>query len=673
MIREPIRLEPTEGERLPASPGERAAVGMAALALVAGLAIALGNVFGGDGETSTAVSTPAAEAAPDAKPSARPTRSPRPLREFWLQPGTPEAVTEPAPGTGAAYPFWGWIRPRVDLVIRHDPEPRAPEWGVLPAGELALAEEYPESIGDGGWLHVVGPQTQGWVATIDASGQLVERFTSPAVPLSGDVWGVAAGEEGFVAYGWSAGRSDQNLPPLIAASANGVSWEASDAPAAGLQDMSGVAWGPGGWLTVTTNYGLRRTTLWVWQSSDGLSWSSLGAMEDIPNGMYPAQLAASPEGYLLTTSGARGAGQSDLWFSADGVTWRETADAGLGSSAWVHSAGGAGGFYVWDQRPVDTQSRARAAFSVDGRTWSPVTYGPEGPSSQIVARGEGWLGVDADPATGFPRVWIGAVNEDQLTWRRDRDAHAVFEGGAVSALASDGRRAVAFGWDRSTEQPLVWAEDDGVWRRSTLPASFGGLPRFVAGGPAGFVAVGYRPTLRGSNPVFWHATDGGTWAPEPSPLLEVGPDPSVGECGSSPADAVEWAVLDRVTAIVCFGDQPLTVRAWSASCGGCYGPTTGNREPAWLAEPGLNQLYLSPVEGFDGWWTSVALDPSLAWDPTWVRTWVEVTGHFDDPASATCTWTPQPEEVQWYTGLQQVIDGCRQQFVVTAVTVVEEE
>lgn len=63
----------------------------------------------------------------------------------------------------------------------------------------------------------------------------------------------------------------------------------------------------------------------------------------------------------------------------------------------------------------------------------------------------------------------------------------------------------------------------------------------------------------------------------------------------------------------------------------------------------------------------VVLDPSLGFDDAWVRTWVEVTGHFDDPAAATCRWIPSPAEEQWYAGRQQVIDGCRQQFVVTAV------
>ncbi|MGH2358662.1 MAG: hypothetical protein ACRDGJ_11770, partial [Candidatus Limnocylindria bacterium] len=67
----------------------------------------------------------------------------------------------------------------------------------------------------------------------------------------------------------------------------------------------------------------------------------------------------------------------------------------------------------------------------------------------------------------------------------------------------------------------------------------------------------------------------------------------------------------------------------------------------------------------------VVLHPSLEFDPGWVRTWVEVTGHFDDPAATSCTFTPPREEEWWYSGREQAINGCRIQFVVTAVTPVE--
>jgi len=49
---------------------------------------------------------------------------------------------------------------------------------------------------------------------------------------------------------------------------------------------------------------------------------------------------------------------------------------------------------------------------------------------------------------------------------------------------------------------------------------------------------------------------------------------------------------------------------------------------------------------------------------------VELTGHFDDPASGTCHWAPDPHGAQTISSAQQTINSCRQQFVVTRVRVV---
>jgi hypothetical protein len=101
---------------------------------------------------------------------------------------------------------------------------------------------------------------------------------------------------------------------------------------------------------------------------------------------------------------------------------------------------------------------------------------------------------------------------------------------------------------------------------------------------------------------------------------------------------------------------------------GCFGGATGSGIPAWLATPDTNQLALSPIEGFDGWWPTAVLDPRLKQDPAWKKTWLEVTGHFDDPAAAGCRLTPSRDEEASYQGRQSVIDACRQRFVVTSLT-----
>ncbi len=202
-----------------------------------------------------------------------------------------------------------------------------------------------------------------------------------------------------------------------------------------------------------------------------------------------------------------------------------------------------------------------------------------------------------------------------------------------------------------------------------MPLTFGGIPRIAAGTPEGVVVVGYRPTLRAQNPVFWRQTPDGDWAPEADPLLAPAPDPSSGECEPPPASAVDLILLERALAVTCLGDTPISFRAWSVNCVGCFDELPrSTATPKWLVTPGGNQLALSPIEGFADWWTPVVLAPTLKRDSAWKEAWLEVTGHFDDPAARECLSPPRAEEELYYGGRQQVVDGCRQQFVVTTVT-----
>jgi hypothetical protein len=66
----------------------------------------------------------------------------------------------------------------------------------------------------------------------------------------------------------------------------------------------------------------------------------------------------------------------------------------------------------------------------------------------------------------------------------------------------------------------------------------------------------------------------------------------------------------------------------------------------------------------------VHLAPNLAMNSGWTSHWVQVTGHFDDPASVTCRWYPDPVGGGIAAIPQSTVDQCRQEFVVTAVRVV---
>jgi hypothetical protein len=382
------------------------------------------------------------------------------------------------------------------------------------------------------------------------------------------------------------------------------------------------------------------------------------------------QLVANERGYLLATGG----GRPGFWFSVDGVTWRESEETGLSSrDVSVRVAATQLGFYAWEDNGyrTETSEPVEAVFSADGRTWSAVQGGPGGWARQIVSVGDRLLGMDADPDSGTPRLWVGIPARGGVAWLRDTEGEASFRNAAPSTLVTDAERVVAFGWNQSTEQPLVWTQTPTGWQRSELPAEdFGGIPRLAAAGPEGFVVVGSRPTSRGMNPTFWHSTDLSAWAPERSPILPLVPDAAPDECGPPPRDAVEYMVLDRAVAMACFGDQPITFRAWANLCEGCYGSGDGTYETEWLQGLTREQLFLSPVkDDSSGWWTSSPVHPSLEYDESWTREWLEVTGHFNDPAATECRWTPSPAEIWYYEGRDTTVYQCRQQFVVTEVTI----
>lgn len=653
-----FRLEPTEGQRTGGPPGDRLIVGLALFALVAGLLIALGNLFGQRGGINSGSPTPSPSASSTAA-AVWPVSTPRLLRELTFQAG-------PVPTQAPSEPsyFSGGIRANTDLVIRATPDLGSIQFGALPQGTLAYAEETPDQPpGELGWLHILAPQPEGWVASTEGGSELVDRLVAAPGPASADIWAVSGGEHRFLAVGWQNDASSQLSRPLTAASSDGDAWQRVDLPAS-TNDAFVVSWGPAGWIAFEAG-GNGGNPLSIWRSNDGVSWTALGTMSD-SFGLYPAQLVGSDAGYMLMMSAGREPDTS-FWFSDDGVTWRETADAGLSQrGAWIRLTAGPNGFYAAEMYTGNAANNP--VYSANGRTWTPVVGGPGGESAQIVAVGSEWVGVDRDPDSGHPRAWIGAVAGDRMTWRLDSDRGA-FSDGVVTTMVSDGRRAVAFGWDRRTERAMTWIREGAAWRRSPLPLTFGGIPRIAAGTPDGVVVVGYRPTLRAQNPVLWHEAPDGHWAPEADPLLPLVSDPSSAECGPPPATAVDFVLLERALAVNCLGDTPISFRAWSVNCVGCFDELPRvTATPRWLVTPGGSQLALSPIEGFDNWWAPVVLDPALKKDPAWKEAWVDVTGHFDDPAAKECRSPPRAEEEPYYGGRQQVVDGCRQQFVVTAVT-----
>jgi hypothetical protein len=662
-----IPIETSQGHRPPSQAGDRLLVGLAVLALSGGLLLAGLNLLVSD-EDAVANASPTPSARPRSTP--RPTPTERPRIEFTLEPGTPP-VSEPI----AEETFSGWIRAKTDIVLHASPDEDAAELGTLAAGAFAYADGWGFSGPlQPGWLHVLAPSPEAWIATSDGATDLVERYEPGPIPSSASVWQVLAGAEGFVMVGTPPSRSGDDAPPLLYTSTDGAEWRRSSdttrfASRYGYYGST-LAWGPAGWLMITMPDPENDPSAWVWQSADGESWTSLGTMAGL-QGNAPSRLVASEVGYLLTVEDRGRGGIASLFASPDGVTWHESADPGFENVDWgLQLAATPLGFLAWngDEGPVNATS---PSFSRDGLAWS-ATDGPSGAGLQVASLADQIVAVEIDPDSGFVGVWLGTAAGAGIAWQRDEDADAAFRGAHVSSLVGDGRKAIAFGWEISTDEPLAWTFDGERWTRSALPDAFrGGIPRNAAGGGAGIVLQGYRPTLRGPNPIFWHLTSSGGWLPERTPVFEVVPDPSGDECGALPSDVLTFSSIDRAMAVACFGSAPTTFRAYAVPCDGCFWDAPGIREPEWLLGDTEAQLYLSPITSAEWGGTSAMVHPSVTYDPSWVDQWLEVTGHFDDPEAKHCRWMPAQSDRSYYEGLQATIDGCRMQFVITAVNVVD--
>jgi hypothetical protein len=154
-----------------------------------------------------------------------------------------------------------------------------------------------------------------------------------------------------------------------------------------------------------------------------------------------------------------------------------------------------------------------------------------------------------------------------------------------------------------------------------------------------------------------------------APTASSIPEPATGgivartSCPKTPTIEALIA-LDGNDRVGCYGSRDVSFRAWIVDPGEGYGGICPQISPSWLQVCVLPQWWLSAGKSTEGSLDAVKR-PDANGDLAGVGRWVKVTGHFDDPAGATCRLAvgdgvaADPPPAGWFV-LQ-----CRMRFVVT--------
>jgi len=297
---------------------------------------------------------------------------------------------------------------------------------------------------------------------------------------------VAAGNGMQVAVGSANGY------PAAWISANGGStWTRADGQTRGvldrpgIQQLTSVTYGPGGWLAVGGVVAVAAEHPVVLGSGNGSVWAAADREAAFsPPGLSTEQAAAGPDGYVIVGYQAvAGRTVAAAWWSAGLTGWHRAGDAAPGA--------------------------------LDG----PGPPGPQGPSRRMLA-------VTAGPR-GF--VAVGSAGNAATAWtspdgRAWTQQNVPLPYGATRAVlthvASNGRTVVAVGTVLTAagqQLPFAASSADGgsTWTESALPVPAGrafvtALTGTGAGG--GFLATGtFGSTPGHQDVVVWTSASGSGW------------------------------------------------------------------------------------------------------------------------------------------------------------------
>ena len=516
---------------------------------------------------------------------------------------------------------------------------------------------------------------------LTASATPASTATPPAIPppAADLAWTKLTGLEldgAYISKGAASGSTglllgtDEGTGALASwTSSDGSHWQRhwlDGATFGGGMPQAVVAGGPGfvafGWIVSTD---LDPSAV-VWTSSDGVQWT----LDPDPSGRLAGHVdgVATTADSLLAWTCCKPGGAGTLSTSTDGIAWRPSIlpDAGDVGQVWL-AAAGATYLVVAGVSAAAGGTGMMAWRSTDGQTWTHdagLEHGLRALTGvwSVLAAGRGFA--IADDSGG-----LHLVNDDGSLLAIDQPfAYGSFAGGAAGLgwMGPPDEGACVTAAVRAASSWTTYAPGPG-----DCPTS--GLPERRIALPDGWLVVD-RPSGAPADVVWALRPAGSVSSVDPpivvdAPPLSSIPPPATGgivartTCPKTPTiDAL--IALDGNDRVGCYGSRDVSFRAWIVDPGEGYGGTCPQISPSWLQVCVLPDWWLAAGKS-----TAGTLDglkrPDATGDLAGVSRWVNVTGHFDDPAAATCRLAvgdgvaTDPPPAGWFV-LQ-----CRMRFVVT--------
>jgi hypothetical protein len=633
-------------------------IAIAALLVVNLISSALGTA--GPGTSSPPSAQPSPSASAPGSASADPSESPSPT-------AVPPSVTY-------AGPFAATVLVN-DLNVREEPA-TGTVTDSLASGTVVMIYEGPRPIDGSDWYFVQrGFGVGGWVSAGPADDPYLQFHERVASRMPASVAGVAGGDAGYVAWGTAAQESSSNPSTFVATSTDGTEWSVGALPEAITDALNAkVAHGPSGWLMAAgTPEGTALAGLW--RSSDGLTWATVDRTTGIDG--PPSQLIGFDAGFVMGVIGTDSSGSTveRLVFSSDGEAWQEV-DVPLDPQfGFLNVLSLGDGVVAWNQGSDDPPL---VYYSADGIAWTDASSGGSramitDQAIRMARLGNGLVAVSHVLDGGTLRVWSATPLASGFDWVRNASAESQLAGTAIDSLVGLPDGALIIGRSFEDGRLQMWrSADAATWQElDAATESEGGIGAVALGG-AGLVGIGYDITPAGPNPYFMRSTDGEAWQGEAEPVLGVVESPVMGGCPAQPTTMVDWLAVPGSIGAECFGGASISFRGWLTVGGGCGGFHPGRFEPEWLANPfAAGAVILDPNEVEFGGCGSATPHPDLSELPD-PQQWVQVTGHWADPASPQCRVIPLPGQAiggsSDYRGPDLITFECRMKFVATEVS-----